>query len=98
MKAYHLEWSYTGSGTSVSGDEYPIEVPVNSYAFIEDSFVLEFDFGQSGEEIRIWPDNRKHVSTIIGSFSEIEGSEIEESTKHYCVECIFEKEIEVKYD
>jgi hypothetical protein len=45
MQTYHLEWS-TSAADSQTGDQ--IQVFVDSYAFIERGYVIEFDFGVGG--------------------------------------------------
>jgi hypothetical protein len=96
MTAYHLEWTHTGSEMSVSGEEYPVPVPVDSYAFIEGGYVIEFDFGKGGEELRIWSDDKKQVETILREFDKIKSADIDQNTKHYCIECLFEREYTTK--
>jgi hypothetical protein len=96
MKAYHLQWTDTGSEMSSSGEEYPVPIPVDSYAFIEGNYVIEFDFGMSGERIQIWDNDVKQAETIVREFERIRSRDIDENTKHYCVESLFERDYEVK--
>jgi hypothetical protein len=97
MKAYHLQWNYEDSDADPqTGEQIQIRVPIDSYAFVEGNYTLEFDFSNGGEKVMIWANNSEQADKIIRNFEKIKGALIDENTKHYCIECLFERDYEIK--